>query len=86
MFCALFALLSVTITATQNPIVWYKFNETSGATAADSSGFGKNGTLNGTTAWVSGKIFNAVDLNGANGYVSMSASVVGSLNDFTVAT
>ncbi|WP_127495691.1 Ig-like domain-containing protein [Paenibacillus glycanilyticus] len=31
---------------------WYKFDETSGASAADASGNGNTGTLNGGTAWI----------------------------------
>jgi hypothetical protein len=68
------------------PIVWYKFDETSGTTAADSSGNARTGTLNGGATWVAGQAANAVNLSGSSQYVSMPAGVVSSLNDFTIAT
>ena len=43
------------VSATTNPVVWYKFDETSGTTAADSSGNGKNATLVNGPTWVAGK-------------------------------
>ena len=68
-----------------NPVVWYKFDETSGTVASDSSGNGKNGTVTGGT-WVAGKIANAVNLSGSTQYVSAPAGVVSTLNDFSIAT
>ena len=51
---------------------WYKFNETSGTTAADSSeGNGRNGTLVNGPTWVAGKINNAVNFDGTNDYVTV---------------
>ena len=44
----------------------WKFDETSGNTAADSSGLGRNGTVIGTATWTTGKYDNAVQLNGTN--------------------
>ncbi|HEX3030365.1 MAG TPA: M6 family metalloprotease domain-containing protein [Clostridia bacterium] len=64
--------------------VYYKFDETSGTTAADSSGNGKNATLRGTISWVAGKSGNAVSLDGSSGYASLPAGVVSSLDDFTI--
>ena len=72
--------------ATTNPVVWYKFDETSGTTAADSSGFGKNATLVNGPTWVAGKSGNAVNLDGTNDYVSMPSGIVSGLNDFSIAT
>jgi hypothetical protein len=46
-------------------ILYWKMDETSGSTAADSSGLGRNGTVVGTSAWAAGKINNAVSLNGS---------------------
>ena len=68
-----------------NPVVWYKFDETSGTVASDASGNGKNGTVTGGT-WVAGKIANAVNLSGSTQYISAPAGVVSTLNDFTIAT
>ena len=55
---------------TQIPaLAYYKFDETSGSTAVDSSGMGNDATLSTTgCTWVPGRINNAVDLN--NGYVA----------------
>lgn len=44
----------------------WKFDETSGSAFADSSAWGRNGTVTGTPVWNSGKINNALQLNGAN--------------------
>jgi hypothetical protein len=55
-----------------NPRGWWKLDETSGLTAADSSGFGNNGTFNGGTPyWVAGKSGGAVDFDGVNDYFSV---------------
>jgi hypothetical protein len=68
-----------------NPVVWYKFDETSGSVATDSSGNGKNGAVTGGT-WVAGKIANAVNLSGSTQYVSAPGGIVSTLNDFSIAT
>jgi DUF1680 family protein len=68
------------------PSVWYKFDETSGTSAADSSGYGKTATLNGGPTWAAGKLANAVSLSGSSQYVSMPTGIVSTLNDFTIAT
>jgi len=73
-------------TPAPNPIVSYLFNETSGTTAADASGNGKNATLSGTAAWAGGKAGNGLSLNGGTASASLPAGVVSSLNDFTIST
>ena len=51
---------------------WWKFDATSGTTAADSGYGGNPGTLQSGATWVVGVISNAVHLDGtANGYVSL---------------
>ncbi len=65
-------------------IAYYRLDETSGTSAADSSGNGKNSTLNGGVSWTAGRNGNAVSLNGSDGYVSMPAGIMNGLNDFTV--
>jgi len=69
-----------------NPIVWYRFDETGGSTATDSSGSGRNATLVNGPAWVGGRLNNAVDLNGGSQHVSLPAGIVNGLNDFSIAT
>jgi alpha-L-arabinofuranosidase len=65
---------------------WWKFDATSGTTAVDSGG-GNPGTLQSGATWVVGAISNAVHLDGtANGYVSLPAGLVSTLNDFTIST
>jgi glucuronoarabinoxylan endo-1,4-beta-xylanase len=64
---------------------WLKFDESSGATASDSTGNGRNGTLVNSPAWVAGKFGNAVDLNGTSQYVSLSTGVVNGLTNLTIA-
>lgn len=78
---------TITITPSAGGLLaWLKFDETSGTLAADSSGNGRNGTLNGGASWVAGKTGNAVNLSGSSQYVSLPAGVVNGLNDFTIAT
>jgi hypothetical protein len=50
---------------------WWKFDESQGTTAADSSGNGNNGTLIGNPKWQpqGGKIGGAIDLDGKNSFV-----------------
>ncbi len=67
-------------------VVWYKFDETSGTTAYDSSGNGRNATLVNGPTWVAGRSGNAVNLDGSNDYVSLPAGMVSGLSDFTIAT
>ena len=55
---------------------WWKFDATSGTTAADSGSGGNPGTLQSGATWVVGAISNAVHLNGtANGYVSLPVGI-----------
>jgi hypothetical protein len=63
---------------------WYKFDETSGTTAADSAGTNNATLVNGPT-FVAGRVGNAVNLDGTNDQVSMPAGIVNGLNDFTIA-
>lgn len=67
-----------------DPKVYLKFDETSGTTAADSSGNGLSGTLVNGGTWVSGKVDNAVSLSG-NAHVVIPSGVVSAMTDFTVA-
>jgi hypothetical protein len=66
---------------------WWKFDATSGTTAADSGYGGNPGTLQSGATWVAGAISNAVHLNGtANGYASLPVGLISALNDFTIST
>uniref|UniRef100_A0A914DVY0 LamG-like jellyroll fold domain-containing protein n=1 Tax=Acrobeloides nanus TaxID=290746 RepID=A0A914DVY0_9BILA len=67
-------------------ILYYTFDASSGNSVVDSSGNGNNGVLNGNGTWVSGKINNALRLDGSSGYVSLPGTILQSLSDFTVAS
>ncbi len=55
------------------PISWWKFDEGSGTAAADSAGL-NNGTLSGAPTWVTGKISQAIQLNGSTQYATLAAA------------
>ena len=69
-------------------VAWYRFDETSGTSAADSSGNAAGGPaqLLGGASLVAGRRGNAVQLDGAAGYARLPASLLGNVGDFTVAT
>ena len=69
----------------RGPIVDYKFDETSGAAVADSSGNRKNATAAGTYTWGAGKHGNAIRLGGTDGYVTLPQGVIADLTELTVA-
>ena len=66
------------------PRALLKFNEGSGATAADSTGDGWNGTLQNGATWSTGISGNAVSLNGSGAYVTLPTGAVNGLTDFTM--
>ena len=71
--CLLVALLcplsSVRAAISDQSVGYWKFDEASGLTAADSSPTGNHGTLQGSTTWVAGKINSALSFDGLTGYV-----------------
>ncbi len=63
---------------------WWKFDETSGTVAVDSSVSGKNGTVWGAPRWTDGQVDGALYLDGNGTYVELPlASIVRSLTDGT---
>ena len=60
---------------------YWKFDEGGGTVAADSSGYGNNGTLKGNPKWVVGKLGNALDFNGNGDYVEIPHNPSLSLTD-----
>ena len=67
-------------------VAYYKFNESSGTTAADASGNGQTATLNGAT-WTAGHSNNAVSLSGSSQYVTLPNNLTTNLTgDFSIAT
>lgn len=66
---------------------YWNFNENSGSTAYDYSGNNNNGILINSPIWTSGKVGNALSLNGSNNYVNINDSSslnFGSATDFTI--
>jgi O-glycosyl hydrolase len=74
---------ATTTTPSVNPVVWYKADESTGSTLADSSGNGKTATLTGSYGFTTGFNGNAVNFTG--GYASLPTGIVGALGDFTIA-
>ena len=71
---------------TPNPAAWWKFDEGSGTTAADSSGSGNVGTLQTGAAWATGLVGPyCVSLPGSStGFVDVPAPVVDTTQSYTV--
>jgi alpha-L-fucosidase 2 len=66
---------------------WWKFDETSGTTAIDSSGNGRDATLQSDTLRATGQIDNAIWLNGVNNsFVSLPSGLASTLDDFSITT
>jgi hypothetical protein len=51
-------------------ILWWTFDENTGAVAHDSSGKGNNGALNGSPTWAAGRVTNAISFSGSSQYVA----------------
>jgi DUF1680 family protein len=68
-------------------VAWYRFDESGGTSAADSSGNPTGGpaTLIGGASFVAGKKSNALKLDGASGYARLPAGLLSNVSDFTVA-
>ncbi len=64
------ANVALGFTAGRDPslVGWWKFDEGTGTVASDSSGSGYAGNLNGDCAWAVGKLGEAIQMNGTNGY------------------
>jgi len=69
------------VAAETDLIGYWKFDEGSGSTAADSSGMSNNGTIINGATWVDGKVGNALRFDGVDDYVYVPTS--SSLNDYS---
>jgi hypothetical protein len=65
-------------------IAFYKFDETSGTSAADSSGNNHTATLAGGATFGAGLQNNAVTLSGNSQYVSLPTGIVSGLSTFSI--
>jgi hypothetical protein len=66
-------------------LAWYKFDETEGKAAADSSRAGRDASLVNGGSWVPGKIGNALSLNGNSQYVRVPNGITSGMKEFTIA-
>ncbi len=67
-------LASMASAADSSLVGWWRFDETSGAVAADSSGNGNDATLHGDPQWVPGSIRGAVQIDGDDDYLEAAPS------------
>ncbi|MFB0555852.1 MAG: LamG domain-containing protein, partial [Phycisphaerae bacterium] len=67
-------VLSIDGNASAELVAYWKFDESSGTTAFDSSGNGLDGTLLGDPQWAAGKIGGALDFDGNGDYVDCGNS------------
>jgi hypothetical protein len=67
---------------TSNLAGYWKFNDGSGSTAADSSGNGLTGTLQGTSlpTWITGQLSNALHFDGVDSKVSFTSTDLSTVN------
>jgi hypothetical protein len=65
-------------------VAWWKFDETNGTVAYDSSGNGNDGNLTSGPAWTTGKIGGALSFDGVDDRVSVPNTALSGLNDFTI--
>jgi hypothetical protein len=68
------AQIDVNGSLTEGLVGWWKFDETDGTVASDSSGNGNDGNLMGGPTWTSGKIGGALSFDGVNKYVDVGNS------------
>lgn len=65
----------------EDMVFWYKLDEGSGTTAADSSGHGRDGILTGEVSWGQ----EGLQFNGTNGYIKVPNHVMQGVESTTVA-
>jgi hypothetical protein len=73
--CVVTLTAATTVTATfapNGPVAEYGFNETSGTTARDTSGYAHHGTISGATRTSQGRFGNALAFDGADDRVTVS--------------
>src|SRR5437667_11548418 len=71
---ALFAINQWLAVAAIGPNLWLKFDETTGITAADSSGNSNNATFSADPTWGAGQVGNGVTLDGATLFADITNS------------
>ena len=76
---------TLTVSGPSGLVGWWKFDEGSGTTAADSSGNGDTVSLVNGVSWVTGKIGDAISANGTNQYGTVPAINLSGTSTVTVA-
>ncbi len=76
--------LTLTGPARADLVAWWRFDDGSGTIAADSSGTGNDGALQGGAQWVAGQLGQAIQFNGSNARV-VAANIPLNSRSFTVA-
>ncbi len=64
---------------------WWPLDEGMGTVAADASGHGNDGTINGGASWVTGLYGAALQFNGQDAFVDTGESLLNDLTGFTMA-
>jgi len=77
------ATLDVNGSVTQGLVGWWKFDETNGTIAYDSSGNENNGTLVNGPTWTQGKVGGALSLDGVNDRVKLPHTLLDGKSHFT---
>jgi N-acetylneuraminic acid mutarotase len=72
--------------STDGLVGWWKFDETNGTVAYDSSGNGNDGNLTGGPTWATGKIGGALSFDGVDDYVIMPATTDLDLMKLSIST
>ncbi|KND42819.1 family 43 glycosylhydrolase [Streptomyces stelliscabiei] len=62
--------------------LWYKLDATSGTTAVDASGHGRNGTVNGTAGWTGDG--QGLSFNGSDTYIKVPNDIMKGMNSISV--
>ncbi|TKJ39209.1 MAG: hypothetical protein CEE38_00185 [Planctomycetes bacterium B3_Pla] len=77
---------NVRLLGIEKPVGHWTLDETSGTTAADSSGNGNDGTLNGDPVWATGIVAGALEFDGVDDYVDCGNPAIldPGTGDFTI--
>ncbi len=78
------AQIDVNGSLTEGLVAWWKFDETNGTIANDSSGNGNEGNLTNGPTWTSGKIGGALSFDGADDRVKIPHTILDQKLAFTV--
>jgi hypothetical protein len=80
-FPVLVLFLVLTSPAKADLVGWWRLDEGSGTTAADSSGNGNDGTLRGDPQWVAGVVGGALDFDGNGDYIDCGNNPIFNITD-----